>query len=62
MLVTRHPVVKKHDENRLKFFVHVFMKENNCLNCFKVDRIQNYEKNYIYIYMGQKDDDGYYAE
>ena len=32
-------------ENRPKLFVLVFLIENSCLNCFKVDRIQDYKKN-----------------
>ena len=35
---------------RHKHFVHVFLIENSCLNCLKVDRIQDYIKKIYHFY------------
>ena len=35
----------KHEKIRPIVFVGVFLIENSCLNCLKVDRIQDIEKN-----------------
>ena len=48
ILITIHLEVKKHEKNKRKHLVRVFLIEINCLNCFKVDRIQaNEEENWI---------------
>ena len=44
VLITRHPVVSKHEKITLKVFVCVFLIENSCLNGLKVDRLQDNEK------------------
>ena len=37
-------MVLKHEKVRPKPFVRFILVENSCLNCFKVDGIQDYEK------------------